>query len=407
MTRLCLPHIPDDGHIVFTGSVAGRWYQNAARVRGREVRPARLRVRPPRGSPRAPDPDHDRRRRARRERVLARPLPRRRRGGEGGVRGCRPGHAGRDRRLRPLRAHAPAARERRRDRRRRPLSRPGPGSCAARSNGSCPCSRSSRAHLLPLRRAGRHRRGDERPLRLRHPVPLAARPPARRLAAAAASSAARTTSRLRSSCATRTSTACRTTRCRSRASVSWRPGCAGADRRAERGHGEAPLRGVARARRRLRGHHHGEAPRLRARRPRERAGPASAAPASTTRARDSCSSSPARRRPDARHPLAAGRSTTAGWCSTSISTRTSSGSWTSRCIPRSTARATPSASSDSPRSARRWATSSRRGRSACRGARRLGEPPRAFDRSIDDLAASGCERASRGGRSSLPACRGS
>jgi hypothetical protein len=31
MTRLCLPHIPDDGHIVFTGSVAGRQaYQNAA-----------------------------------------------------------------------------------------------------------------------------------------------------------------------------------------------------------------------------------------------------------------------------------------------------------------------------------------------------------------------------------------
>ena len=31
MTRLCLPHIPDDGHIVFMGSVAGRQaYQNAA-----------------------------------------------------------------------------------------------------------------------------------------------------------------------------------------------------------------------------------------------------------------------------------------------------------------------------------------------------------------------------------------
>src|SRR5512145_2233428 len=31
MTRLCLPHIPDDGHILFMGSVAGRQaYQNAA-----------------------------------------------------------------------------------------------------------------------------------------------------------------------------------------------------------------------------------------------------------------------------------------------------------------------------------------------------------------------------------------
>ena len=44
-------------------------------VRRREVRAARVRLRAARGPARAADPDHDRRRGPRRERVLARPLP--------------------------------------------------------------------------------------------------------------------------------------------------------------------------------------------------------------------------------------------------------------------------------------------------------------------------------------------
>ena len=52
-----------------------------------------------------------------------------------------------------------------------------------------------------------------------------------------------------------------------------RHGHAGADRDPEREHAPARLRGLARARRGLRGHHLGQAPRLRARRSRERAGP--------------------------------------------------------------------------------------------------------------------------------------
>ena len=78
MTRLCLPHIRDGGHIVFMGSIAGRQaYPNGASyiaskfaVRGftyalREDLLGR------------PDPDHDGRRGARRDRVLGRPLRRR------------------------------------------------------------------------------------------------------------------------------------------------------------------------------------------------------------------------------------------------------------------------------------------------------------------------------------------
>ena len=103
MTRLTLPHMPDDGHIVFMGSVAGRQaYPNGASYVAAKFG-LRGFVYALRGGPaRTPDPDHDGRRRSRRERVFARPLPRRRRGGEGRVRGRRPGHAGRDRRLRPL-----------------------------------------------------------------------------------------------------------------------------------------------------------------------------------------------------------------------------------------------------------------------------------------------------------------
>ena len=62
MTRLCLPHFGDWGHIVNIGSVAGRAaYEGGAVVHHGEVRRARLHVRAARGSPRPADPGHDRR----------------------------------------------------------------------------------------------------------------------------------------------------------------------------------------------------------------------------------------------------------------------------------------------------------------------------------------------------------
>ena len=118
MTRLCLPHFGDWGHIVNMGSVAGR-----AGVRGRrvvrrgEVRRARLHVRAARGPPRPADPDHDGRSRPDRDGVLARPLQGRRGEGGGGLPRRRSVAAGGHRRLHPLRAHPAVARERRRDRR--------------------------------------------------------------------------------------------------------------------------------------------------------------------------------------------------------------------------------------------------------------------------------------------------
>ena len=75
ITRLVLPHIRDEGHILFMGSIAGRQaYPNGASYIAVEVRRARLLVRAPRGSARPPDPDHDRRCRPRRDGVLRRPL---------------------------------------------------------------------------------------------------------------------------------------------------------------------------------------------------------------------------------------------------------------------------------------------------------------------------------------------
>jgi hypothetical protein len=65
MTRLCLPHIRDGGHIVNMGSVAGR----QAYEKGASYVASKFAVRgflPRRGPARAADPDHDRRRRPRR-----------------------------------------------------------------------------------------------------------------------------------------------------------------------------------------------------------------------------------------------------------------------------------------------------------------------------------------------------
>ena len=126
MTRLCLPHIRDGGHILFTGSVAGRQaYENAASyvaakfgvrgfvyglredLLGRDIRITTVDA----------GPDRDR--------VLARALQGRRRARERRLPGRRAADPGGRRRLRPLRPHPSPARERRRDRRQgaRPVER--------------------------------------------------------------------------------------------------------------------------------------------------------------------------------------------------------------------------------------------------------------------------------------------
>ena len=79
MTRLCVPHIRDGGHIVNIGSVAGRpGVRERRALRHVQVRGPRLHVCAARGPARPADPPHHRRSGARRDRVLARPLPRRR-----------------------------------------------------------------------------------------------------------------------------------------------------------------------------------------------------------------------------------------------------------------------------------------------------------------------------------------
>ena len=91
MTRLVLPHIRDEGHILFMGSIAGRQaYPGGASYIAVEVRRARLLVRAPGGPARAADQDHDGRRGARRDRVLDRPLQGRPGEGRRRVRGPRP-----------------------------------------------------------------------------------------------------------------------------------------------------------------------------------------------------------------------------------------------------------------------------------------------------------------------------
>ncbi len=174
MTRLCLPHIRDGGHIVNLGSIAGRAaYPNGSgyiaskfAVRGytyalREDllgRPIRITT---------VDPG------ARRDRVLARPLQGRRREGEVGLRGDRPAHRGRHRRVHPVRAHPPAARQRRRDR--------GQGARAVERSKVPPqppdgADDPRRLDVLHLRRPRRPRRDDGRLLRARHALPLATLP---------------------------------------------------------------------------------------------------------------------------------------------------------------------------------------------------------------------------------------
>src|SRR5581483_8332413 len=86
-------------------------------LRRLEVRRARLPLRAAGGPARAADPPDDGRRRARRDRVLGRPLQRRHRAGRGGLSRHRPADRGGHRRLRAVGAHAAVARERRRDRR--------------------------------------------------------------------------------------------------------------------------------------------------------------------------------------------------------------------------------------------------------------------------------------------------
>ena len=133
MTRLCLPHLRDGGHIVNMGSVAGRQaYENAARLHHLEVRRPRLHLRAaartcsaaPSTSPRstrASSRPNFSEVRFRGDEEMATTCVRKRRAADSR------GH----RRVRALRADAAAARERRRDRRQgaRPVDRRR-GSCA-------------------------------------------------------------------------------------------------------------------------------------------------------------------------------------------------------------------------------------------------------------------------------------
>ena len=90
ITRLCLPHIRDGGHIVNLGSIAGRaGISERLRLRRLEVRRARLHLRAARGPARPPDPHHHGRPGRRRDRVLARPLQGRREHREVRLRGDR------------------------------------------------------------------------------------------------------------------------------------------------------------------------------------------------------------------------------------------------------------------------------------------------------------------------------
>ena len=116
-------------------------------LRHLEVRRARLHPRAARGPARSGHPRHDRRRGARRDRVLGRPLPRRRREGEVGLRGNAPADRRGHRRVHPVRGHLPAPRGHRRAGRDvdRPVERrqgaPARGVDAARRPGSsCPSS---------------------------------------------------------------------------------------------------------------------------------------------------------------------------------------------------------------------------------------------------------------------------
>ena len=126
--------------------------------------------------------------------------------------------------------------------------------------------------VLHVRRARRHRRGDERLLRARHAVSLA--PPALGAGVAPAPPVVRPGRALRRGllppeCQLGQPPAGRALRL---PRALRRLGHAGADRDPEREHAPARLRGLPRARRGLRGHHLGQAPRLRARRSLERSG---------------------------------------------------------------------------------------------------------------------------------------
>ena len=93
MTRLCLPHIRDGAtSSSWARSPGGRRTRTARRTSRRSSRVRGFSVRAARGPARPSDPDHDGRRRARRDRVLRRPLQGRPGEGGRGVRGGRARH---------------------------------------------------------------------------------------------------------------------------------------------------------------------------------------------------------------------------------------------------------------------------------------------------------------------------
>ena len=107
MTRLVLQRsLREPGHIVNMGSIAGPLGVSVRRELHRgQVRRPRLHPRAARGSARTRHPRHDRRCGARRDRVLTRPLQRRRREGCRGLRGNQAALGRRRGRLHPVRSH--------------------------------------------------------------------------------------------------------------------------------------------------------------------------------------------------------------------------------------------------------------------------------------------------------------
>ena len=272
-----------------------------------EVRGAGLHVRAPRGPARPADPRHDGGCGPRRDRVLGRSLSRRRGGGQVRLRRARAGHARRGRRLRHVRVDASAAREHRRDR--------GEGARAVerrahRAEAECWRADDPRGiDVLHLRRDRRPRRPDERALRRGHALSLAARAAHRRRppAPALVGEGRVLLRRLLPAQSGRSRAA--SGHALDRARALRRRGHAGSPDPPQRELRAALVRAPARGRHRLRGHHHRQGARLRARPSRDGAAAAAAGGRSLRRGREPARArgGDERRREDAGALLAAGQ----------------------------------------------------------------------------------------------------